>query len=91
MRHVLLVLVLADEGRTMTEQQVELKVDRSRCVLCGGRNDCVMERQARGESIDDPCWCVDRTFPEALTKDASERDGGASCICLACLEAGAVS
>ncbi len=66
---------------------VDLDLDRSRCVLCGGPNACVMERRARGEQVDDPCWCVGRTFPSAITERASERDGGASCLCQACLEA----
>ncbi|MCP4908590.1 MAG: cysteine-rich CWC family protein [bacterium] len=31
------------------------------------------------------CWCVGRVFPETLTTLAKERDGGAACICRACL------
>jgi hypothetical protein len=68
---------------------VALDLDRSRCSLCGEPNACVLERRARGETVDDPCWCVGRIFPAALTERARERDGGASCICEVCLEAAA--
>ena len=68
---------------------IDLEVDRSRCVLCGGPNACVMERRAQGEKVDEPCWCVSRVFPDSITKRATERDGGASCICEACLDAAA--
>ena len=71
----------------MSGQIVDLELDRSRCVLCGGPNACVLERRARGETVDDPCWCVGRIFPARLTERASERDGGASCVCEACLDA----
>ena len=47
----------------MSGQVVDLDVDRSRCALCGGPNACVMERRAKGEEVDDPCWCVARVFP----------------------------
>ncbi len=67
---------------------VKIEADRSRCVLCGEPNDCGMEKRTRGETTEDPCWCVDQKFPVAMTRIASERDGGASCICAACLAAG---
>ena len=70
----------------MSGRVVDLEMDRSRCALCGGPNACVMERRARGETVDGPCWCVARIFPEELKARASERDGGASCICQACLD-----
>ncbi|MEM9177355.1 MAG: cysteine-rich CWC family protein [Myxococcota bacterium] len=73
----------------MSPPIVPLAVDRSRCVLCGGPNACVMERRARGETVDDPCWCVSRSFPAEITARADARDGGASCICQACVDAGA--
>ena len=73
----------------MPGQIIDLDVDRSRCVLCGEPNDCVMERRARGEAVDDPCWCVARVFPVAVTERATARDDGASCICEACLDAAA--
>ena len=71
----------------MPPRIVDLEVDRSRCVFCGGPNACVMERRARGEIVDDPCWCVARVFPLEVTERASAVDGGASCICEACLDA----
>jgi len=70
----------------MSGDTIQLEIDRSRCVLCGAPNECVMARRSAGEDVADPCWCVERSFPEAITKLASERDGGASCICASCLE-----
>lgn len=69
---------------------VDLNLDRSRCVLCGGPNACVMERRARGETVEEPCWCVARVFPASVKAKADERDGGASCLCERCLDAAAV-
>ena len=71
----------------MSPQLVDLEVDRSRCVLCGGPNACVIERRARGEVVDDPCWCVSRVFPANVTERANALDGGARCICETCLDA----
>lgn len=73
----------------MPRKIVDLEVDRSRCVFCGGPNACVMERRARGERVDEPCWCVSRVFPDSIMERATERDGGASCICEACLDVAA--
>jgi hypothetical protein len=82
----------------MSGVEIRITRDRSRCVLCGGPNECVMARPsgdapaARGASPPDestasePCWCVDRVFPGGLTQAAIESDGGASCICRSCLE-----
>ena len=70
----------------MSGQVVDLDVDRSRCVLCGGPNACVMERRAKGEQVDDPCWCVARVFSAEVLDRANARDEGASCICEACLD-----
>ena len=67
---------------------VELEIDRSRCVLCGGPNECALARSS-GESVGAskaPCWCVSESFPAALLERAAARDGGASCICRRCLE-----
>ena len=64
---------------------VVLRVDRSRCVLCGGPNGCVMAGGAGG-GADERCWCVDLEFPAALTQRAETIDGGASCICRHCVE-----
>ena len=68
---------------------ISVEVDRGLCVLCAGPNDCVMAKREAGEEAEDPCWCVGQSFPDALTKKANKVDGGASCICLSCLEAGA--
>ena len=68
---------------------ISVEVDRRICVLCAGPNDCVMAKREAGEEAEDPCWCVAQSFPDALTKKADTVDGGASCICLSCLEAGA--
>lgn len=76
-----------EDGAPVSDSVVELDVDRSLCVLCGAPNDCVMAKRATGIAIDDPCWCVSEEFPKALSERATERDGGASCICLRCLEA----
>jgi hypothetical protein len=65
---------------------IEVRVEASRCVLCGGPNDCALARPGAASS-DAPCWCVDRVFPARLSERASERDGGASCICRRCLDA----
>jgi hypothetical protein len=63
-------------------------IDRSRCVLCGGPNDCALERPGEdGDEAAQPCWCVGRVFPTVLVDRATRRDGGASCICRRCLEA----
>ena len=68
--------------------EVAADVDRSRCALCGEPNECVMASPAHetGEEAA-PCWCVDRRFPVELTSAAAARDGGAACICRACLDA----
>ena len=71
----------------MSPQLVDLEVDRSRCSICGEPNACVIERRAKGETVDDPCWCVSRIFPAELTTRARAKDEGASCICEACLDA----
>ena len=71
-----------------------ITVDRSRCVLCGRPNECVLARREAQErdgsdspqSSTESCWCVAEVFPESLTLRASDRDGGESCICRACLE-----
>jgi len=68
---------------------ISVEVDRRLCVLCAGPNDCVMAKREAGEEAEDPCWCVAQSFPYALTKKANKVDGGASCICRSCLEAGA--
>jgi len=78
----------------MSRQVVPLEIDRSRCVLCGGPNDCALAKRGAddgAENADEPCWCVDRRFPADLLERASARDEGASCICRSCLEAGSGS
>ena len=63
-------------------------VDRSRCVLCGGPNDCALAQAGADEDeAAEPCWCVGREFPTVLVDRATRRDGGASCICRSCLDA----
>jgi hypothetical protein len=34
---------------------------------------------------DAPCWCLTAIFPKNLTTQATEKDGGAACICQSCL------
>lgn len=78
----------------MSGAEARLVVDRSRCVLCGGPNDCALARREAAVASDarsrnapeQTCWCVGRVFPESLTRRATQRDGGARCVCLACLE-----
>ena len=76
----------------MKRSEISLSIDRSRCVLCGGPNECALARDAvsDGESREvetaEPCWCVGQVFPETLTEGATARDGGASCICRSCLD-----
>ncbi len=56
-------------------------VDRSRCVLCGGPNDCAMAAPPGSSSADataEACWCVARRFPERLVRAATDRDGAAA-------------
>ncbi|HEB90107.1 MAG TPA: hypothetical protein ENI85_11090 [Deltaproteobacteria bacterium] len=74
----------------MKTSTVELEVDRSRCVLCGGPNECALARSSGGSAgaSKAPCWCVSERFPAALLDRAAARDGGASCICRRCLERG---
>jgi hypothetical protein len=67
----------------MSDARVEIRIDRSRCVLCGQPNDCALARE--GQPGDGPCWCVDETFPTSLRERARAKDDGASCICRACL------
>lgn len=62
-------------------------IDRSRCPLCGEPNACVMA--SPDADPEEKCWCVDRTFPALLTDRATALDGGAACVCAACLEADA--
>ncbi len=71
------------------ERIVEIEIDRSRCALCGGPNDCALAARTSGDPADPkeaPCWCVDHVFPEALTRAATAKDGGGACVCRACLE-----
>jgi hypothetical protein len=76
----------------MKGTEIALSIDRSRCVLCGGPNECAMaledvsEREAGNVAKEEPCWCVGQVFPKALTEGATARDGGASCICRSCLD-----
>ena len=67
---------------------LEIEVDRSRCVICGGPNDCALARRAGNREADagEPCWCVAETFPADLLDRANARDGGESCVCRRCLE-----
>jgi hypothetical protein len=58
----------------------------ARCSLCGGPNDCAMARVSGAR--DEPCWCVDRRFPEPLLARARVRDEGAACVCRRCLDLG---
>lgn len=75
-------------GQRLTSIEVAPDVDRGRCALCGAPHECVMARPAApGAGDDEPCWCVGRRFPVALTRAATARDGGAACICRACLDA----
>jgi hypothetical protein len=67
----------------MSRSRIEIKIDRSRCVLCGELNDCALARD--GADADEPCWCVDESFPVSLRARATDQDGGDSCICRACL------
>ncbi len=72
----------------MKTSTVELTIDRSRCVLCGGPNECALARSPSGPDIasEAPCWCVSETFPASLLERADAKDGGARCICRDCLE-----
>ncbi|HIF94577.1 MAG TPA: hypothetical protein EYQ60_15870 [Myxococcales bacterium] len=71
----------------MSDSTIRFSVDRSRCVICGGPNDCALAgADANGDKRDAPCWCVEETFPTSLLDVANARDGGASCICRHCLE-----
>lgn len=74
------------EGRD--DESPTVGIDRSRCALCGGPNDCALERSGEGgDEAAQACWCVGRDFPTVLVDRATRRDGGASCICRRCLEA----
>jgi hypothetical protein len=86
----------------MSDDVVRLTIDPGRCVLCGGPNDCLLARDeardeagarsgdARGHAErpdrEEACWCVGRVFPESLQARATAHDGGARCICRACLD-----
>ncbi|MEZ4332303.1 MAG: cysteine-rich CWC family protein [Myxococcota bacterium] len=60
----------------------------ARCPLCGGANDCARSARSAGPPAEAaPCWCVERRFPPSLLERARARDGGAACVCRACLEA----
>lgn len=68
----------------MRGSDVEIEIDRSRCVFCGEPNECALARD--GSKADRPCWCVAESFPKALLTRADEADGGECCICRRCLE-----
>ena len=68
----------------MSDVRLEVVVDKSRCVLCGGPNDCALA--VDGKKGDQPCWCVSETFPASLLEAATAKDDGASCVCRQCLE-----
>jgi hypothetical protein len=70
----------------MSHSRVEIRIDRSRCVLCGEANDCAMARGDDGQTNEAPCWCVGEAFPGRLLERARDTDDGASCICRRCLE-----
>lgn len=73
----------------MSTHPIKVQADPSLCVLCGAPNDCVMARKKLSPSVapqaDAPCWCLTAIFPKNLTTQATEKDGGAACICQSCL------
>jgi hypothetical protein len=67
----------------------EAKGERTgaRCSLCGGPNECARALgNPRAPDSGERCWCFERRFPTSLLVRASERDGGAACICQRCLD-----
>jgi hypothetical protein len=70
----------------MSDSLTTIKLDRSRCALCGEPNDCALARD--GAKSDEPCWCVAESFPAELLEAATAEDGGESCVCRRCLEKG---
>jgi hypothetical protein len=69
----------------MSDSLVEIKIDRSRCVLCGEPNECALAEDDETDTAE-PCWCVSESFPVTLCESATDLDGGSSCICRRCLE-----
>ena len=56
----------------MSEVRLVVEADRTRCVLCGEPNECLL---ARGDvQPGERCWCVAETFPAALTERATATD-----------------
>jgi hypothetical protein len=73
----------------MSDSTIRVSVDRSRCVICGGPNECALAgADGKGDKSDARCWCVEESFPMPLLDTANAKDGGASCICRRCLEKG---
>lgn len=80
----------------MSGAEIRISIDPSRCVLCGGPNECAMVSRSHEDPVEagegdpsgtgEPCWCVGRDFPQALTERATALDRGGSCICRRCLE-----
>ncbi|MDK2777976.1 MAG: cysteine-rich CWC family protein [Pseudomonadota bacterium] len=57
--------------------------DRSRCPLCGGRNQCALEAGKDPRS----CWCMatDISFSDDLLNKVPAPLRGQACICEACV------
>jgi hypothetical protein len=61
----------------------EVKLDPSRCAICGEPNECGM---ARGDS---DCWCFNTTIPSSVLELVPEQARNVVCVCASCAAKGA--
>lgn len=60
----------------------EQEIDRSRCPLCGGENDCTAAK-GEGHSV---CWCMSAKIPRGLLERIPQEMRGRACVCRRCVE-----
>ncbi|TSE35624.1 cysteine-rich CWC family protein [Tepidimonas charontis] len=59
-------------------------VDPALCPLCGGPNDCALERQRRTGAGQPPCWCTQVRFAPAVLARVPAPARGRACVCARC-------
>ena len=60
-------------------------VDATCCPLCGQSNQCAMAAGPDSQISNEPCWCVQESFPAALLASVPAAAQRKACICQRCL------
>lgn len=67
----------------------KLNIDQSLCPMCNGQNLCATEiAKATGEP-EQPCWCREVKFTDALLAQVPAEVQGLACVCRNCAESNA--